>query len=131
MGYIGTQPDKLDGASTTIERLLNNMIENDKSLEISRKSIMNTIASERILNEQLYFQWLYNKDLGLNRDIRKDFYEAAEKGTMDDLKSFFNGYIKDKPYTYLIIGNTKAIDKKVLNKMGTVKELTLEELFGY
>lgn len=131
MGYIGTQPDKLDGASSTIERLLNNMIENEKSLEISRKSIMNTISSERIINDQLYFQWLYNEDLGLKRDIRKDFYEAAEKGTMSDLKSFFDGYIKNKPYTYLIIGNTKAIDKKVLNKMGTVKELSLEELFGY
>jgi predicted Zn-dependent peptidase len=131
MGYIGTQPDKLDGASTTIERLLNNMIENDKSLEISRKSIMNTISSERIQNEQLFFRWLNNNDLGINRDIRKDFYEAAEKGNMEDLKSFFNGYIKNKPYTYLIIGNTKAIDKKILNKMGTVKELTLEELFGY
>jgi hypothetical protein len=107
------------------------MIENDKSLEVSRKSIMNTIASERIVDAQLYFQWLNNKDLGINRDIRKDFYEAAEKGTMSDLKGFFDGYIKNKPHSYLIIGNTKAIDKKVLNKMGTVKELTLEELFGY
>ncbi|MGE0077409.1 MAG: M16 family metallopeptidase [Bacteroidales bacterium] len=130
-GFIGTQPDKLDGASATIERLLNNMVENDKSLEISRKAIINTIASERIQNEQLFFSWLRYKDLGINHDIRKDLYEAAKNGTMDDLKAFFDGYIKSKPYTYLIIGNTKAIDKKILNKMGEVKMVNLEELFGY
>jgi predicted Zn-dependent peptidase len=131
MGFIGTQTDKLDMASSSLERLLDKMIENDKSLEISRKAIMNTIASSRIMNEQIYFQWLRNQELGFDYDVRKDFYSAAENGNMDDLRNFFNTYIKGKPYNYLIVGDTKALDKKMLNRMGKVKVLTLEELFGY
>jgi homoserine trans-succinylase len=118
-------------ATTTINRLLSNLIENENSLETSRKAIMNTIATERIQNEQLFFRWLSNKDLGIETDIRRDLYNAAEKGTMDDLRSFYSSNIQNKPFTYLIIGNSKAVDKKVLNQMGKVKMLTVDELFGY
>jgi predicted Zn-dependent peptidase len=131
MGFVGTQSDKLDMATTTINRLLSNLIENENSLETSRKAIMNTIATERIQNEQLFFRWLSNKDLGIETDIRRDLYNAAEKGTMDDLRSFYSSNIQNKPFTYLIIGNSKAVDKKVLNQMGKVKMLTVDELFGY
>lgn len=131
IGFIGTQPDKLSAATATIENLLSNLIENENSLETSRKAIMSTIATERIQNEQLFFRWLSNNDLGIETDIRRDLYAAAEKGTMDDLRSFYTSYIKDKPFTYLIIGNSNAIDQKVLNRMGKVKMLTVDELFGY
>lgn len=131
MGFIGTQTDKLEMATSSMERLLTNMIENDKSFDVSRKAILNTIASERVMNEQIFFQWLRNQELGFDYDVRRDFYTAAENANMDELRNFFNNYIKGKPYSYLIVGNTKSLDKKMLSKMGTVKVLTIDELFGY
>lgn len=131
MGFVGTQSDKLDMATSTLNRLLTNLIVNENSLETSRKAIMNTISTERIKNEQLFFRWLNNKDMGFEGDIRRNLYAAAETGTMDDLQCFYASYIKGKPYTYLLIGNSKVIDKNVLNRLGEVKLLTLEELFGY
>jgi predicted Zn-dependent peptidase len=131
MGFIGTQTDKLEMATTSMERLLTNMIENDKSFEVSRKAILNTIASERIMNEQIFFQWLRNQDMGFNYDVRRDFYTAAENANMDELRNFFNTYIKGKPYNYLIVGNTKSLDNKMLNRLGDVKKVSLDELFGY
>lgn len=131
MGFVGTQPDKIGMATTTIEGLLTNLIENENSFEVSRKAIMNSIATERIQKEQLFFNWLRNQDMGFEGDIRRDLYNAAENANMDELRNFYNSHIKSKPFTYLILGNTKVIDKKVLNKMGTTKQLTLEELFGY
>ncbi len=131
MGFVGTQPDKLDMATTTLNRLLTNLIVNENALATSRKAIINTISTERIKNEQLYFRWLNNKDMGFEGDIRRDLYNAAETGTMDDLQCFYGSYIQGKPYTYLIIGNSKVVDKKVLERLGKVKMLTTEELFGY
>lgn len=131
MGYIGTQTDKLDMATSTMKRLLSHLIENENSLEVSRKAIINKISSERILNERIFFQWLSYNRLGIDRDIRKDLYEAAENATMQDIRNFFDKNIQGKPYVYLIIGDAKSIDKKVLTGLGTVKTLSLEEIFGY
>jgi predicted Zn-dependent peptidase len=129
--FVGTQEDKLGTATATMNRILNNLIENQNFLDVSRRSIRNTIATERITRTDLYFQWLYNQDLGIDHDIRKDIYEMMETASMEDLRTFFTTYIKDKPYAYLIIGNVKDLDRKVLNSLGEVKQVSLEELFGY
>jgi hypothetical protein len=54
-----------------------------------------------------------------------------ETASMDDLAMFFNTHIKNKPYVYLVIGNVNDMDKDVLKGLGEVKQLSLEELFGY
>lgn len=131
IGFIGTQPDKLAMATSTIEGLLTNLIENENSFEVSRKSIINSIATERIQKQQLFFSWLRNQEMGFEGDIRRELYQAAENAKMEDLRHFYNSYVKSKPFSYLLIGNIKSIDKNVLNKMGKTKQLTLEELFGY
>jgi hypothetical protein len=50
---------------------------------------------------------------------------------MDEFSKFFDEQIKDKNYTFLIIGDKEEVDMNVLKKLGTVKELTLEEIFNY
>jgi zinc protease len=50
---------------------------------------------------------------------------------LKDIKSFFNTKIKGNNYTYLVIGNKELVDMNVLEKMGELKELSLEEIFGY
>ena len=51
--------------------------------------------------------------------------------TFKDLEGFFNKNIKGKAYTFCVIGRKSDMDMAALSKLGTVKELTLEELFGY
>jgi zinc protease len=131
MGFIGTQPDKLEMATNSFVRLLTDMIEKEQSLNVSRNSILNTIATERITNTNVFFQYLNNTDLGIENDIREELYKAAQDATMEDLRNFFNTYIKDQPYAYLVLGDTRSLDKNVLKRMGEVKHITLEELFGY
>ena len=45
--------------------------------------------------------------------------------------NFFGKNISDRNYAFLIIGNKNLIDFKVLNKIGEVKVVTLQEIFGY
>ena len=49
----------------------------------------------------------------------------------DDLQLFFNENVKDKKYTYLVIGKKSDMDMDALNKLGTVEELSLDQIFGY
>ena len=39
--------------------------------------------------------------------------------------------IKGKLFTTLVVGDKSLIDQKVLEKYGTVKTLSLQEIFGY
>ena len=49
----------------------------------------------------------------------------------EDVQAFFDAQIKDKPYTYLVIGKKNEMDMKALEKLGPVKELKLKQVFGY
>jgi hypothetical protein len=51
--------------------------------------------------------------------------------TLADIKAFQEKYIKNHFYNIMVLGDKNAIDLKTLEKYGTVKTLTLEEIFGY
>ena len=50
---------------------------------------------------------------------------------LENVQAFFDAQIKDKPYTYIVIGKKSEMDMKALEKLGPVKELTLKQVFGY
>jgi zinc protease len=131
MGFVGTQADKMKAALTTMNRILNNFTESDHYLAVSKQAILNRIASERLYREDLFFRYLNNKDLGLDYDYRKNIYDYIKNVKMKDLGDFFNSCVKDKKFTYCIVGNLKDLDTKALKDLGEVKEVPLKDLFGY
>ena len=52
------------------------------------------------------------------------------RGRLDNW-DYYNYYIKGKKYTFLVIGNRNLVDMNILKELGTVQELTLEEIFNY
>jgi zinc protease len=131
MGFVGTQADKMKAAMGTMDRILNNFTESDRFLATSKKALLNKISTQRLYRENLFFRYLNNLDLGINHDQRKDVYDYITKTSMKDLQDFFNSYVKDRKYTYCVIGNLKDLDMKALKAMGEVREVPLKELFGY
>jgi predicted Zn-dependent peptidase len=131
MGFVGTQADKMKTALTTMNRLLNDITESDHYLNVSKKAILNRIASERFYRENLFFRYLHNQDLGINRDYRKDIFDFIKNASMKDLEDFYNLYVKDKKFTYCVVGNLKDMDMNALKELGEVKEVPLKDLFGY
>jgi predicted Zn-dependent peptidase len=131
MGFVGTQADKMKTALTTMNRILDNFIESDHFFTVSKGAILNRISTERLYRENLFFRYLNNQDLGINHDQRKDVYDFVTKASMKDLEDFFNTYVKDKKYTYCVIGNLKDLDMKTLKGLGEVKEIPVKDLFGY
>lgn len=131
IGFVGTQADKMKAAITTMSRILNNFTESEYFLNTSRKAILNRISSQRLYRENIFFRYLNNLDLGIDHDQRKDVFEYIQKASMNDLKDYFNTYIKDKKYTFCIVGNLKDLDMKTLKDIGDVKVMSLKDLFGY
>jgi zinc protease len=129
--FIGTQANKLPQAVDAMMELMTNMPRADIQFEGSKVAAMKQIETERVTKSSIYWNYRSAQRLGLARDIRKDIYDSLSKLTLDDLEAFFNHNIKDRNYAYCVIGKKSEVDMEALAKLGTIKELTLEELFGY
>ncbi len=129
--FIGTQVDKLGMATDAMLELMNNMPKAELQFNASKESIMRKIESERIIKSRIFWTYLNNLDKGISTDTRKDVYEKMQTMTIGEFEKFFNERIKGKKYTFLVLGNKNNINLSKLKEQGTVKELTLQDLFNY
>jgi predicted Zn-dependent peptidase len=130
-GYVGTQANKMMDAIGAMNGLFTKMVVDEKSFNIAKESVIKSIQTERIIKSNIFWNWLQNKKLGIDYDIRKDYYEAAKIATIDNIQQFFDQHFKDKKYTYMIIGSKKDVDLVKLKTVGPVNELALKDIFNY
>jgi len=128
---IGTQVNKLGQAVEAMMELMNNMPKAEIQFNESKIAALKKIESERIIKTSIYWNFKQLERGGLDYDIRENIYRTIEGMSLEDLEKFFNGNIKGRKYTYCVIGKKSEMDMEVLEKLGTVTELTLEQLFGY
>ena len=129
--FIATQNDKMKDAVDAFRGILNDMPESEKAFGIAKDNQLTNIRTQRILRENILWNYLNAKRLGYDTDSRKVIFEEVQKMTLSDVKAFQEKYIKDIPYTYCILGDTKSLNQTDLKSFGTVKKLSLEEIFGY
>ncbi|TDS07474.1 M16 family metallopeptidase [Sphingobacterium paludis] len=129
--YIGTQSDKFKEAIDGMNDLLTALPESPLALETAKVSLLKSLASERITNAGILYSYLAAKRLGNTSDIRKTVYEEAPKLGYADLKAFHQREFSNKPYAYCIVGNRESLADQELEKVGKLKKLSMEEIFGY
>lgn len=129
--FIGTQADKLNDAVDAMLKLMNDMPEAAEQFDGAKTSALKVIASTRITKENVYWSWDAAQRRGLDYDVRKTNYERIPGIDVKGLHTFFDKDVKGRNYTFLVIGKKSAMDLKVLEKLGPVREVTKSELFGY
>lgn len=130
-GFVGTQGDKLAIATDALMELMNDMPKAEKQFEMARESIIKKIQTERIIKTDIFWTYQRMLDQGIDHDVRKDIYESMQSMTMDEFEAFFTQYISGNNYIFLVMGNKESLDMNVLAQMGTLKEVSLEEIFNY
>ncbi len=131
MSYIGTQADKLPEAMAGMIELLDNIPESELAFSNCKKAIQNKIETERITKAKVMFNYLAAQKKGLDYDIRKDVYDNVGGFTFADIRGFQEKYVKGQPRNVIVIGSKDKLDFKTLAEYGELKEVTLQELFGY
>lgn len=131
LSYIGSQADKLSEALKGLSDLLKEMPKAEGSFTSAKESILQEMRTQRITKADILFNYLEAQDLGNTSDIRKTIFEKVQNYSFSDIKNFQEQTIKNKPTTVLVLGKKDGLDMKVLEKYGTVKFLTLKEVFGY
>lgn len=129
--YVGTQADKLAEAIPAMRDIIENMPVSEDRIENARSSILKGLESERVINTQIYWEYMANKRRGYERDLRKDMYNKIKNCSVEDLKAFHEEKVKGRQYAILVLGSRESIPLTYLETLGPVKELTLDQLFGY
>lgn len=128
---IGTQANKLNDAVSAMQELMAKLPEVPVQFENAKNSALKKIASTRITKRRIFYGYLQAQKLGKDYDIRKDSYNEIQALTFKDLSDFYNKNVLPVKYNTVIIGKKENLDVKALEKLGTFKEVSLEEIFGY
>lgn len=131
MAYVGAQADKFVEAVAAMNELLTTMPELPANLDLAKVQLKKEIQTERITQDDIIYDYIKAKELGLNEDIRKTIYQNLDNISMKDIRTFHDTYLSKKPYTYVVLASEEKLSKEELQKIGEFRKLSLEELFGY
>ena len=129
LGTIGTQTDKTVDALSAFLDLIDNMPQSDERFETSVESLMNRYRTSKISFRQVIGAVRGWELLGIQGDPRRESYQKLQTASMDDLLSFQQEHIKDRPKLISIVGDLSILDEEELEQFGTVKEIQVDDLF--
>lgn len=129
--YAESQSDKLAEVVSTFDGIINDMPQVETLFNIVKNGLVARIRTRRVTGTELLSYYFASRDLGLDYDRYSLFYDKLQSLTMKDIVAYQQKYVKDKPFHYGIVGKKSALDFSVLRGLGTVKEVTPEEVFGY
>jgi predicted Zn-dependent peptidase len=127
---IGSQNDKLKAAVEAFDLIINDMPESDKSFEIAKTGLESVLRTSRTTGMSVLNSYLNAKELGLTEPLAKKVYDTLAGLTMEDLVACQQKWVKGRTYIYGILGDVNDLDMNYLKSLGTVQQISLDELFG-
>ena len=129
--FIATQNDKMQQAIEAFDEIINRMPESEAAFEIAKKALLERIRTERVVKEQVLWEYLFAEDMGVMEDRNKAVYEAVQQMTLADVKAAQEKWVKDRTYIYGILGDIRDLDQNFLKTLGPIQKVSQEEIFGY
>jgi predicted Zn-dependent peptidase len=129
--FIATQNDKVQQAVEAFDEIIENMPRSEQAFELAKSGVLANLESQRTTKMNVLWGYLEYEKFGLKEDLSKTIYEGIKSLTLDDVVEFQQEFIKGRPYTYCILGDRNDLDMAYLRKLGKIKFLSQEEIFGY
>lgn len=129
--YIVSQNDKLMDCINTFNNILDTIPQSQPAFNLAKQSLQKSLATARTTKSEVLSRYYNLKRLGLDYDINQKIYEALPTLKLEDIVKFEQENMAHKPYKYLILGDEKNLDMEALGKIGSIKRLTTEQIFGY
>lgn len=131
VAYVGCQADKMNEAINGMNELLKVLPQTEQGFENAKASMKKNTETDRITKDGIINSYLNAKRKGIDYDIRKENYAKYSSIQFDDIHNYHQQHLVGQPYTYCVVASEKKINMDDLKKLGEVKILKLEELFGY
>ena len=132
VGYVGTQSDKVADAIDVYMSLLDSMPQYPETMENIRTVLRQSVLSNKPTFRGKSQRLTANMLLGYKVDPAMLQVRDIQRLTFDNVLSFYEQRVKDKPITILIMGDPKLIDQKQIKaKYGKITKLSKSRLFSY
>ena len=128
---IITQNDKMKDCLDVFDQITEQLPLNEGAFQLAKDAILKRMATQRTTRASVLRYYLSLKDLGLTNDPNEGIYRETQTMTMQDLARFHQDNVKGRTYRYLILGDEKELDMPTLEKLGKIKRVSTEEIFGY
>ena len=131
MAFIATQNDKMRQAVEAFDGIINDMPESEAAFAVAKEALLSRLRTQRTTGMDVLRSYLACRDLGLSEPSSRAVFEKAQDATLADVTATQRKWVKDRDYTYAILGDIKDLDTKFLATLGPVQVVSLEEIFGY
>jgi predicted Zn-dependent peptidase len=132
MGYVGTQADKLLDAYVAMESLWDSLKIEPPLVDLAKQSLLAQMTTERLRHEEVFQGYWTARRFGKTTEIRAEVYKALPDIQAAHLERFYQQYVQGRPRLLLLVGDRSRLDLQSLKNQGLeIKELSLEEIFGY
>ena len=129
--FISTQNDKMRQAVEAFDQIINDMPESEAAFAVAKEALLSRLRTQRTTGMNVLRSYLACRDLGLSEPADRAVFEKAQNATLADVTATQRKWVKDRDYTYAILGDIKDLDTKFLATLGPVQVVSLEEIFGY
>ena len=129
--HIISQNDKMMDCINQFHQILDTIPQSEAAFQIAKESVLKLMATSRVRKGGIISRYLMMKRLGLEKDLSEATYQAIQQLQLKDIVAFEAANMARKPFRYIILGDEKELDIPALEKIGPIKRLTLEEVFGY
>lgn len=129
--HIISQNDKMMDCISVFNDITNNLPQSEAAFQLAKQGIEKNIQSARSTKLRLINKYLRAQKLGIDYDLNERIYKALPSITLQDIVRFEQQTMANKPWRYVILGNEAELDMEALKKIGTIKRVSLEDIFGY
>jgi len=131
MAFIATQNDKMRTAIEAFDEIIENMPESEAAFSLAKQQLLGNLATQRTIKENVLWAYVSAKNKGVDFDRNRGIYEKVRDMTLEDVKAFQQEWVKNRKYTYCVLGDLKDIDMEYLKTLGPVQVVEQSEMFGY
>ena len=128
---IISQNDKMMDCIRVFNNILDTIPQSEAAFELAKQGLTKQLASGRTTRFGVINSYLTAERRGIDYDLNERIYNALPGLKLADIVKFEQQSMANKPYRYIILGDEKNLDMKQLEKIGPIKRLTTEQIFGY
>ena len=103
----------------------------ESAFQIAKDATIKQLASQRTTKFGVISAYLMAQRKGIDYDLNEKVYNTLPGLKLQDIVDFEKQRMADKACRYIILGDEKELDMRALEKIGPIKRLTTEEIFGY
>ena len=131
LAFIATQNDKMQQAIEAFDEIINQMPESEAAFNIAKEALLAQLRTDRTIGQSVLLTYLRLQKLGLEEEYYQQIFDAVQTMTLADVKATQEKWIKNRTYTYGILGDIQDLDLNYLKTLGPIRTVSQEEIFGY